>query len=95
MNEMKSISTIASLPSSPSSSKNSREVQDARKGFGDPADYRGRRAGGQRDSEQEPLPTAPAVDLKVRVMGGIEGLQGEASCSQLWLFGGLWTNLHD
>lgn len=34
--------------------------------------------------------TAPAVSLKVRVMGGIEGTQG-ASHSQLWVLGGLWA----
>lgn len=74
-------------------------MQDAREGFaegfGDPADSRGRRAGGQRDSVRAPLSAAPAVYLKVRVMGGIESLQGEADRSQLWLFGGLWTNPQD
>lgn len=39
--------------------------------------------------------TAPAVCLKVRVPGGIEGLQGELSHSRLWVLGGLWVNPQD
>lgn len=35
--------------------------------------------------------TAPAVSLKVRVTGGIEGPQGEPSHSRLWVLGGLWA----
>lgn len=38
---------------------------------------------------------APLVSLKVRVMGGIEDLQGEPSHSLLWVPGGLWANPQD
>lgn len=88
--KLKYITTIASLPSSPALSKNSREVQDARERFGDSG--QAAVAGGQEGVCRSIGVYYPAVSLKVRVMDGIECLQGEPSSSQLWFLGGLWAN---
>lgn len=80
-------STACFSASFPSLSKNSREVQDAREGLGDWAGCSGRRAEGVYAGALGA--TAPAVYLKVRVAGGIEGLQGELSHSAL----GPWWSL--